>query len=90
VELIVFLLSRGTQIPEYVLQGCFAGFEYRATHGLAVWEMAPPQPDGYTRMTKQFASVEVIVGDRDLDDVEIQVSPPTINCAEPPRFGSPF
>jgi hypothetical protein len=69
----------GSGGPKVNADGTFEGYAQPGRHRLAVWEMAPPQPDGYTRMTKQFASVEVIVGDRDLEDIEIQVSPPTIS-----------
>jgi hypothetical protein len=59
--------------------GTFEGCAQPGRHRLNVWEMAPPQPKGYSRGTKQFASVEVIVGDRDLDEVEIQISPTTMS-----------
>jgi hypothetical protein len=59
--------------------GTFEGCAQPGRHRFNFWEMAPPQPKGYSRGTKQFASVEVIVGDRDLDEVEIQISPTTMS-----------
>jgi hypothetical protein len=56
--------------------GTFEGHAQPGRHRLVVCEMASRQPDGRTRGIKQFASVEIIVGDRDLNDVEIQVPPP--------------
>jgi hypothetical protein len=59
--------------PKVNADGTFEDYAQPGRYRLSVWEMAPPQLNGYTRMTKQFASVEVIVGDRDLNEVEIEV-----------------
>jgi hypothetical protein len=55
--------------------GTFEGYAQPGRYKLLVWEMAPPQPNGYTRGIKQFASVEVTVGDRDVEGIEIHVDP---------------
>jgi hypothetical protein len=55
-------------------------FEHDAQPGryrLSVWEMTPPTQEGSTQMTKQVASMEVVVGSQELDGIEIQVSPTT-------------
>jgi hypothetical protein len=68
--------SAGTKVNA---DGTFKICAQPGRHRLRVWEMAPPKPDGHTKMTKQFASTEVIVGDCDLDEVEIEVAPPAIS-----------
>jgi len=66
----------GSGGPKVNADGTFEGCAQPGHYRLAVSEMAPPQPEGYVRMTKQLASVEVIVGDCDVEEVEIQISRP--------------
>jgi hypothetical protein len=61
--------------PPVKADGTFEGQAQPGRYRLSVWEMAPPQPNGHTRGTQQFESVEVTVGDRNLDGLEIHVSP---------------
>jgi hypothetical protein len=55
--------------------GTFEGLAQPGRYRLSVWELAPPQPNEYTKMARQFASVEVIVGHRDID-VTVVCAPP--------------
>jgi hypothetical protein len=57
--------------------GVFEGTAQPGRYRLSVCEMAPPRQDGYTRMTKEFASAEITVGAHDADGLEIQVYPAT-------------
>ncbi|HEV2417398.1 MAG TPA: hypothetical protein VGX94_06315 [Terriglobia bacterium] len=53
--------------------GTFEGYAQPGRHKLTVWQMAPPQPDGYTRGIKQFVSVEVTVADQDVEGIKIHI-----------------
>jgi hypothetical protein len=64
--------------PEIQADGTFEYDGQPGRYRLSVWEMTPPSQEGFTQMTKQFASMEVVVGSQDLDGIEIQVSPPTM------------
>jgi hypothetical protein len=55
--------------------GTFENHAQQGHYKLFVWEMTP-QEDGYTRMLKEFASVEVTVGPRNLEELEIRISQP--------------
>jgi hypothetical protein len=65
--------------PPVKADGTFEGPAQQGRYRLSVWHMAPPQPDARTRGTKQFGSVEITVEDRDLNGVEIHVSPFTVS-----------
>jgi hypothetical protein len=69
--------------------GTFEAPAQLGRYRLSVWQMAPPQSDGRTRGTKQFSSVEITVGDRDLDGVKIQVSPLTASHERQPLSSLP-
>ncbi|QHN04764.1 carboxypeptidase regulatory-like domain-containing protein [Granulicella sp. WH15] len=53
--------------------GAFEGLVQPGRYRLSVWEMTPPNQEGYTRMTKEFASTEVMIPTHDVDGVEIQI-----------------
>jgi hypothetical protein len=55
--------------------GTFEGDAQPGRHRLAVWEMAPPKPNGYTRLIRKFASVQITVGDEDVEGIEVHIDP---------------
>ena len=54
--------------------GTFEGHAQPGRYRLSVWEMAPPQPNGYTRLIRKFASVEITVGDLDVEGIVLVVA----------------
>jgi hypothetical protein len=60
--------------PHVKADGTFEGHAQPGRYRLLVWEMSPsPQPDGRTTKIRDLASTEIIVGDRDLEGVQIQI-----------------
>jgi hypothetical protein len=59
--------------PHLKADGTFEGHAQPGRYRLLVWEMSPPQPDGRSTKVKEFTSLEITVGDRDLEGVEIQI-----------------
>ncbi|QHN03012.1 carboxypeptidase-like regulatory domain-containing protein [Granulicella sp. WH15] len=54
--------------------GAFEGPAQPGRYRLFVWEMTPPDQDGYTQRKREFSSAEVTVGAHDTVGVEIQIT----------------
>jgi hypothetical protein len=63
----------GSGGPHLKADGTFESYAQTGRYRLSVLEMSRPQPDGRTTRIKEFTSLEITVGDRDLEEVEIQI-----------------
>ncbi len=66
----------GSGGPHIHADGTFEGHAQPGRYRFAVWEMEPSRQDGYTRMTRELASIEIVIAPQNLDGLEIQLGPP--------------